>query len=102
MLPESFTPARRLIMLSKKSPMVPNTTTMTAKTTHSVASSHEKYIDRMHAAATAKINPPKNPSNDFFGEMEGWILCLPNSEPAKYATVSLGQINMITPSGTDA
>ena len=30
-----------------------------------------------------KINPPTNPSQVFFGEITGAILCLPNKTPVK-------------------
>ena len=35
-----------------------------------------------------KINPPKNPSHDFFGDIDGSILCFPNLTPIKKANES--------------
>ena len=41
-----------------------------------------------------KIKPPKNPSHDFFGEIDGRILCFPNLTPIMYANVSNVQVSM--------
>ena len=38
--------------------------------------------------------PPKNPSHDFFGEIEGANLFLPNLTPIKYAKESYIHVKM--------
>ena len=39
--------------------------------------------------AKENITPPKKPSQDFLGEILGFILCFPNKTPTKYAPISV-------------
>ena len=39
--------------------------------------------------AKENITQPKKPSQDFLGEILGFILCFPNKTPTKYAPISV-------------
>ncbi len=47
----------------------------------------KKYTDK-----TVNAIPPKNPSQDFLGEILGIILFFPNLDPIKYAKESKTQV----------
>ena len=97
MLPESFTPSERLISDSTRSPHVPNTHTTApnpsicqmVKSCFVSGKSHQANPE----ATRQKMNPPRKPSHDFFGEIRSKSLCFPSSDPTQYAPVSLSQIS---------
>src|SRR6476646_3519864 len=84
----SLTPRSRLISDSARSPPVAVTATAapTSKPCHHwpPSSSHTVNAPPIIAATTE----PEKPSQDFFGEIDGAIGCLPNSTPAAYPPVS--------------
>jgi hypothetical protein len=59
------------------------------------ANNNKKLIEKISKNCLIKYTdsnvnaiPPINPSHDFFGEIRGIILCLPNFDPMIYAKVS--------------
>ena len=48
----------------------------------------------MYDAIKVNIKPPRNPSQDFFGDIEGKIFLFPKLIPKIYAKVSNVQVNI--------
>jgi phytoene dehydrogenase-like protein len=97
-LPESFTPASRLILLSSRSPKVPAMALIeeTARKCQNNPPAHQ--TPAKVTSAELRITPPMVPSQVFLGEI-GESGVFPIREPTIYAIVSLIHIEAMTTNG---
>ena len=92
MFPLSLTPKDLFSWLSTKSPKGAKVATK-KPTTIQFPRSSGKYFSMKNPNMSVKTTPPAKPSQVFFGEIFGAILCFPNKRPLKYAKESELQIN---------
>ena len=88
--PESLRPASRLKALSARSPAWPTTAVSAPPIAPSqigmwsaASGSDAERWARPAPTSVAVTTPPARPSQDFFGESQGIILCLPIAMPVK-------------------